>query len=88
MSTTGVSVTTLAGVPLLAGADAEALEALAADAYPRRVLAGDWVIREGDEADDLFVVLRGRLRAVADAEGARGRCGCWAREPRSGSSGC
>ena len=69
MSATGVSVTTLAGVPLLAGADAEALEALAADAYPRRVLAGDWVIREGDEADDLFVVLRGRLRAVADAEG-------------------
>jgi NTE family protein len=27
------------------------------------------VIREGDGADDLFVVLRGRLRAVADAEG-------------------
>ena len=69
MSTTGVSVSTLAGVPLLAGADADALEALAAEAYPRRVLAGDWVIREGDGADDLFVVLRGRLRAVAGAKG-------------------
>ncbi|HET6601015.1 MAG TPA: patatin-like phospholipase family protein [Gaiella sp.] len=56
-------------MPLLAGADAEALEALAADAYPRRVLAGEWLIREGDEADDLYVVLRGRLRAVAGADG-------------------
>ena len=70
MSTTGVSVSTLAGVPLLAGADAEALEALVAEAYPRRVLAGDWLIREGDEAEDLYVVLRGRLRAVADTEGS------------------
>jgi len=33
------------------------------------VLAGEWLIREGDDADDLFVVLRGRLRAVADADG-------------------
>jgi len=65
LSTTGVSSSTLAGVPLLAGADAEALEALAADAYPRRVLAGEWLIREGDDAEDLYVVLRGRLRAVA-----------------------
>jgi NTE family protein len=69
MSTTGVSVSTLAGVPLLAGADADALEALAADARPCRVLAGDWVLREGDKADDLFVVLRGRLRVVARTEG-------------------
>jgi NTE family protein len=69
LSTTGISVSTLACVPLLAGADAEALEALAADAYPLRVLAGEWLIREGDEADDLYVVLRGRLRAVAGAEG-------------------
>jgi predicted acylesterase/phospholipase RssA len=66
---TGVSVSTLAGVPLLAGADAEALAALAADARPCRVLAGDWVLREGDTADDLFVVLRGRVRAVSRAEG-------------------
>jgi len=69
LSTTGVSLSTLACVPLLAGADAEALEALAADAYPRRVLAGEWLIREGDDAEDLYVVLRGRLRAVAGADG-------------------
>ena len=58
MSTTGVSLSTLACVPLLA-----------ADAYPRRVLAGEWLIREGDDAEDLYVVLRGRLRAVAGADG-------------------
>jgi NTE family protein len=69
MSTTGVSVSTLGGVPLLAGADSEALEALAADAQPCRVLAGDWVLREGDQADDLFVVLRGRMRVVGRADG-------------------
>jgi NTE family protein len=69
VSTTGVSVSTLAGVPLLAGADSEALEALAADAQPCRVLAGDWVLREGDLADDLFVVLRGRMRVVSRADG-------------------
>ena len=68
MSVVGVSTSTLAGVPLLAGADPEALDALAADARPRRALAGDWVIREGDEADDLFVVLRGRLRVVASSD--------------------
>jgi NTE family protein len=72
MSAVGVSTSTLAGVPLLAGADDDALEALAADARPRRALAGDWVIREGDHADDLFVVLRGRLRVVASSnEGDR-----------------
>jgi predicted acylesterase/phospholipase RssA/CRP-like cAMP-binding protein len=68
VSVVGVSTSTLAGVPLLAGADPEALDALAADARPRRALAGDWVIREGDEADDLFVVLRGRLRVVASSD--------------------
>lgn len=63
-------------MPLLAGAGAEALEALAADASPLRLLAGEWLIREGDEADDLYVVLRaveaGRAaaRAALDA-GAR-----------------
>ena len=50
----------------------DALEALAADARPRRALAGDWVIREGDDADELFVVLRGRLRVVVGSnEGDR-----------------
>jgi predicted acylesterase/phospholipase RssA len=68
MSAVGVSTSTLAGVPLLAGADPDALDALAGDARPFRALAGDWVIREGDAADDLFVVLRGRLRVVARSD--------------------
>ena len=55
----------LADVPLLAGADEVSLAALAAEAEPLRVLAGDWALREGDEAGELYVVLRGRLRAVA-----------------------
>ena len=69
MSTTHVTGATLAEVPLLAGADPDALEDLAADAKPIRVLAGDWLLREGDAADDLFVVVRGRLRVVANANG-------------------
>ena len=69
MSTTGVSGTTLGGVPLLGGADAEALDALATDAQPVRVLAGQWVLRAGDDADELYVVLRGRLRVVVPTPG-------------------
>jgi len=69
LSATRVSASTLAGVPLFAGAGADALEALSADAQPVRALAGAWVIRAGDEAEDLFVVLRGRLRVVAEADG-------------------
>ena len=69
MSTTTVTGATLQDVPLLAGADADALEQLAADATPVRVLAGDWLLREGEAAEDLFVVVRGRLRVVAGAGG-------------------
>jgi predicted acylesterase/phospholipase RssA/CRP-like cAMP-binding protein len=68
MSAVGVSTSILAGVPLLAGADPDTLDALAGDARPCRALAGDWVIREGDAADDLFVVLRGRLRVVTGSD--------------------
>ena len=66
MSTTGVSVSVLAGVPLLAGADEVSLAALSAEAEPSRVQAGEWALREGDEARELYVVLRGRLRVVAE----------------------
>src|SRR5688500_15226857 len=65
VSAIGVSRSILADVPLLAGADGVSLAALAAEAEPLRVLAGDWALREGDEARELYVVLRGRLRAVA-----------------------
>ncbi len=67
MSTTHVTGATLQGVPLLAGASEEALADLAADARPFRLLAGDWLLREGDKAEDLYVVVRGRLRVVAQS---------------------
>ena len=66
MSTTGVSASVLAGVPLLAGADEVSLAALSAEAEPLRVQAGEWALREGEEARELFVVLRGRVRVVAE----------------------
>jgi predicted acylesterase/phospholipase RssA len=69
MSTTDVSESTVAGVGLFAGAGSTALEALASDASPHHVLAGEWVLHEGDEAKELFVVLRGRLRVVSDLGG-------------------
>ena len=69
VSTTQVTGATLASVPLLAGAGEQALADLAVDARPFRVLAGNWVLREGDDADDLYVVVRGRLRVVATAGG-------------------
>ena len=69
MSTTTVTGATLQDVRLLAGADADALEQLAADATPVRVLAGQWVLREGEAAEDLFVVVRGRLRVVGTTGG-------------------
>ena len=46
MSAIGVSRSVLADVPLLAGADEVSLAALAAEAEPLRVLAGDWALRE------------------------------------------
>jgi NTE family protein len=69
VSTTDVTGATLAGVPLLSGADAASLDDLAADARPIRVLAGDWLLREGDPAEDLFIVVRGRLRVVTRGTG-------------------
>ena len=69
MSVAGVSSPTLAGVALFAGAGSDALDALASDARPSHVLAGEWVLREGDPADDLYVVLRGRVRVVSGAGG-------------------
>ena len=85
MSTTHVTGATLADVPLLAGADADALDDLAADAKPIRVLAGDWLLR-GDAADDLFVVVRGRLRSSSAPAATSARSASSAQAPRSASS--
>jgi NTE family protein len=56
----------LAMLPLLAGADAETIDALRVQLRPLHVRAGDVVIREGDDADRLYLVATGRLRVLVD----------------------
>ena len=78
----------LAGVPMFAGMAAESdrgqtpLSAspwagLAAAAEPERVRAGEWLFRQGDPGDSLYVVLTGRLEIVVERPladgGARAR---------------
>src|SRR4051794_3656283 len=71
----------LAGVPLLAGLAEDIdrgttpLEAgpwaeLAASAQPVSVRAREWLFRQGDPGDSLYVVLTGRLEIVIESEGA------------------
>jgi predicted acylesterase/phospholipase RssA len=43
---------------------------LASSAEPARLRAGEWLWRQGDPGDSLFVVLTGRLEAVLDNPGA------------------
>ncbi len=63
---------TLADVPLFAGVDDGVLRALEEQAAERRLLAGESLFHQGDPADDLHVVLQGRLRVtVTDGEGTR-----------------
>src|SRR3954465_14423545 len=70
----------LAGVPLLAGLAEDIargtppLEAgpwaeLAASAQPVSVRAREWLFRQGDPGDSLYVVLTGRLEIVIESEG-------------------
>jgi predicted acylesterase/phospholipase RssA/CRP-like cAMP-binding protein len=54
----------LRNVPVFSGLLDEQLEHLAAAAQPRRVGAGAWLMREGEPAESLFVVVSGRLEVV------------------------
>jgi len=54
----------LARVPIFAGVDQALREQLAAGTRTRRVEAGQWLFREGDAADAMFVVRAGRLEVV------------------------
>ena len=58
----------LARVPLFSALDAELLADVAATASEVRVGAGEWVFREGDPGDAMYVVRAGRIEIV-DAEG-------------------
>jgi NTE family protein len=56
----------LRGVPVLAGLTDEQRDRLAAEAGRRSVPAGEWVMRQGDEGDSMFVLSSGRLDVVAE----------------------
>jgi NTE family protein len=59
----------LARVPLLAGLDPALLTQLAESSESVALRAGEYLFREGDEGDALFIVDSGRLEAVAEGEG-------------------
>jgi MFS family permease len=62
-------VALLSELDLLAGADRTTLERLAAAAEEVIMPAGDVVIREGDEADALWILERGELSVYAEDDG-------------------
>ncbi len=65
-------VKVLSGSGLFEGASPATLEAIAEELTEERVAAGAVVIREGDEPDDLFVTVSGRLNVGADGLGTVG----------------
>jgi NTE family protein len=58
----------LASAPLLAGAEHGTIDELAQHVRPVRVHAGELVIREGEDADRLYIVRTGRLRVLVERE--------------------
>ena len=64
MTTASTSLDALRATPLFAGLPDEQLERLAAGAKPMSLKAGDFLIIEGDLADDLYVVLSGELEVT------------------------
>ena len=65
-------VALLAGQEIFAGASRAVLEAIAEELTPLRVSAGDVVIREGAEPDDLFIVQHGHLDVTTAQKGQVG----------------
>ncbi len=59
----------LEGVPLLHDLPAPTLEALAAGMRLVRLTAGDLLVRQDDEGDEIFVILRGDLEAFREEPG-------------------
>jgi len=54
----------LARTPLFSGIEAELMEQLATRSRTRRLAAGNWLFRERDPGDEMYVVRAGRLEAV------------------------
>ncbi|MGO9489921.1 MAG: MFS transporter [Solirubrobacteraceae bacterium] len=59
----------LAHAPLFSGLDAPLRESLASRARAIRLDAGEWLFREGDPGDAMYVVRAGRLEIVDEAAG-------------------
>jgi predicted acylesterase/phospholipase RssA/CRP-like cAMP-binding protein len=59
----------LARVPLFAGLDPSVRESVAARARPVRVASGEWLFREGDPGDGMYVVRAGRLEVIDESAG-------------------
>src|SRR5206468_3371687 len=64
MTTTSMALDALRATPLFADLPDEHLERLAAGARPMMLNAGEFLIVEGDQADDLFVVVSGELEVT------------------------
>ena len=65
----------LDALDIFTGASRATLEALAAELRPQHVRAGDVVIREGDEPDDLYIVRNGRFDVTTERAGRVGELG-------------
>lgn len=65
MASTGTAAF-LRRVPVLSGLDDELLSRLAEQVARVSVRAGDWLVREGDVADSLYVIRSGRLEVIAE----------------------
>ena len=53
-------------VPVLSNLDDELLGRLASEMDEVRVRAGEWLVREGDVAESLYLIQSGRLEVVAE----------------------
>jgi MFS family permease len=55
--------------PVLDGVSRPALEAIATATVPYEVRAGETIMRQGDPADDLYIVRSGRLKVASSGDG-------------------
>ncbi|HEX6139434.1 MAG TPA: cyclic nucleotide-binding domain-containing protein [Candidatus Limnocylindria bacterium] len=61
--------TRLGGVPLLAGLDPRTIARLAAHGTQRSYRAGELIIRQGDPASALYIILSGRVAVEREEDG-------------------
>lgn len=60
------AVSFLRNVPALAELADELLDVVAGQVTEEHVAAGDWILREGEEADRVFIVRSGRIEVVSE----------------------